>query len=291
MGELFALAAAVSWAFSVILFRKSGQTVAPFSLNLFRVTVSSLVFLGLLAALGQEIWSHQPRHDYLVLFLSGTIGIVLSDTMFHRSLNRVGAGIMGIVSCFYSPSVVIVAYVLIGERLGPWQLVGMVLVIAGVLTTTRVHPPAGTTRGMLISGILWGVAAMATNAIGIVIAKPVLEHSPVLWATAIRQFSSLLIMAPIALLLPRRRRILAVFRPVATWKYSLSGTLLASVLALLFWIGGMKYTQMGTAAILNQTGTIHVLILASVLLHEPFTRRKLAAALLALGGILLVIRG
>ncbi|MGD9549133.1 MAG: EamA family transporter [Candidatus Krumholzibacteriia bacterium] len=46
----------------------------------------------------------------------------------------------------------------------------------------------------------------------------------------------------------------------------------------------------GTAVILNQISTIHLLILASVILKEPFTRRKAVAAGLALCGILLVLR-
>jgi drug/metabolite transporter (DMT)-like permease len=95
----------------------------------------------------------------------------------------------------------------------------------------------------------------------------------------------------VALLSRRRREILAVFRPVRAWRFSLTGTLLGSCLALLFWIGGMKYTKAGTAAILNQTSTLYILVFASLFLKEPFTPRKALAAALSLGGILLVITG
>jgi drug/metabolite transporter (DMT)-like permease len=98
-------------------------------------------------------------------------------------------------------------------------------------------------------------------------------------------------MLPVALISPQRRRILAVFRPKRDWRYSLTGTMLGSCLALLFWIGGMKYAKAGTAAILNQTSTIYVLLFAALFLKEPFTRRKLAAAAMALSGIILVIFG
>jgi drug/metabolite transporter (DMT)-like permease len=53
----------------------------------------------------------------------------------------------------------------------------------------------------------------------------------------------------------------------------------------------MKYTQAGVAAILNQTSSIHILIFASLFLREPFTRFKLAAAILAVGGVLMVTIG
>ena len=112
-----------------------------------------------------------------------------------------------------------------------------------------------------------------------------------LWATSVRQLAALAAMLPWALLSPQRRRIFGVFRPARTWRFSLTGTLLGSCLALLFWIAGMKYAKAGTAAILNQTATIYVLFFATIFLREPFTRRKLLAAALALGGILLVITG
>jgi drug/metabolite transporter (DMT)-like permease len=291
MGEFFALAAAVSWAFAVILFRRSGETVPPFSLNLFRVGVTSVLFLALLAIWGETLLREHARDDWLILVASGVIGIALSDTLFHRSLNTIGAGLSAIVDCLYSPFVVVLAFLMIGERLAALQLVGMMLVIAGVLIASRHRLPAGTDTRTLAIGILWGVLAMVTLALGIVIAKPVLGRVSVLWATTIRQLGALVVLLPLALVSPRRRRILSVFRPVATWKFTLTGTIMGSCLALLFWIAGMKYTQAGTAAILNQTTTIFILILAALFLKETFTRRKVVAALLALVGIVLVILG
>jgi len=67
--------------------------------------------------------------------------------------------------------------------------------------------------------------------------------------------------------------------------------LLGSYLALLAWIAGMKYALTGSAAILNQTSTIFILLFASLILKEAMTRRKTLAAALALAGIILVTFG
>ncbi len=288
MGEFFALAAAMVWATAVILFKKSGETIAPFTLNLFRVAVSMAVFLPLLLLSGQGLWREAPLSDYLILALSGVLGIALSDTFFHRALNTIGAGLTAIVDTLYSPFIVLFAFLILGERPGPQQYAGMVLVAGAVLLASRTKRPEGMSLGTLLMGMFWGMMAMATVGLAIVIAKPVLEKHPVIWSTTVRQAASMLVMLPVALLSPQRREILAVFKPTRSWRYSIPGTLLGSCLALLFWIGGMKYTQASTAAILNQTSTLYVLILATIFLHEPFTKRKMLAAALALGGILLV---
>ena len=290
MGELYALISAVVWAFAVILFKKSGETVPPFALNLYRASVSLVLVLATMLAMREPLVSGAPLTDYLLLFLSGIIGIAISDTLFHRSLNIVGAGITAIVDCLYSPFVVIIAFLAIGERIGTWQVAGMSLIIASIFVAARHDPPPGTTRRQLVIGVLWGVLAMLTLAIGIVIAKPVLNRSSVLWATTMRLVGCVAVMLPVGLLTRGRRDVVRAFTPSASWKFTLPAAVVAYV-ALLLWIAGMKYTMAGIAAILNQSNTIYVLILASIFLREPFTRRKLVAAAFAIAGILMVTMG
>jgi drug/metabolite transporter (DMT)-like permease len=288
MGELFSVLAALIWAFAVIFLRKSGESVAPFALNLFRVAITGPLLLATLLIARQPLVSGAPLADYLILFASGIIAIAISDTMFHRSLNMIGAGISAITGCSYSPLMALMGFFILGERLGPWQFVGMALVLLAVVTAARHKPPEGATPRRIIIGIVWGVLAMATVALGIIIAKPVLNRSPVLWATTIRQLGSLGVLLPVALISGRRREFFRVFRPSKSWRYSIPATLLGSYLALLAWVAGMKYTLTGIAAILNQTSTIFILLLASLLLGEPMTRRKVFAAGLAVIGIAIV---
>ena len=288
MGELYALLTAVMWAAAVIFLKRSGETIPPFALNFFRVAVSTVCMVLTIVVAGQQVWYGAPLKDYLTLFASGVIAIAISDTLFLMALNRVGAGIMAIVDCLYAPSVVLFAFILLGERLGAWQWVGMALVIVGVLIAARHEPPHGRTARQILIGSGYGFLSMATVALGIVIAKPVLNRSPILWATAMREIGALIVMIPAALFAPNRRAVFGLFRPARNWKFSVPGTLLGSYLALIFWIAGMKYSMAGPAAILNQTSSIYVLIFASIFLKEPFTVRKVIASVLAIAGIVMV---
>jgi drug/metabolite transporter (DMT)-like permease len=291
MGELFSLMAALIWAAAVIFLRRSGETISPFALNLFKVTITAPLLLLTAFLAGQPIVSRAPPADYLILFASGVIAIAISDTLFHRSLNMIGAGISAVTGCLYSPLVALLAFIMLGERLGPWQLGGMGPVIAGVMVAARHRPPPGVSNRQIAVGVMWGGLAMAAVAFGIVIAKPVLVRSPVLWASAIRQTGSLIVMLPLAAIHPRRRILFSAFRPSPSWRFSLPATLLGSYLALLAWIAGMKYTMTGVAAILNQTSTVFILVLAALILKEAMTRRKALAAALGIAGILMVTLG
>jgi drug/metabolite transporter (DMT)-like permease len=288
MGEFFALLAAVIWSNAVILLKKSGETVSPLSLSLFRVAVTSPLLILTLVVLRQPVRYEAPLTDYLILFASGIIAIAVSDTLFHKSLNMLGAGISAIVGCLYSPSVVMLAFLLIGERLNPMQLAGMALIIAAVMVAARHKPPAGAGTRQIAVGVILGALSLLAVALGIVIAKPVLNRSPVVWATAMRQIGALAALLPVALISPRRGEIFRAFRPAPEWKFTLPATFLGSYVALIAWIAGMKYTLAGIAAILNQTSTIFILIFATIFLKEPITRKKIAAAALAICGIILV---
>ena len=288
MGEFFALLAAVVWSNAVILLKKSGESVSPLSLNLFRVGITSPLLFLTLVILRQPVRYEAPLTDYLILFASGIIAIAISDTLFHKSLNMVGAGISAIVGCLYSPSVVVLAFLLIGERFTGLQLGGMGLIIAGVVVAARHKPPEDAGTRQIVIGVILGALSLVAVALGIVIAKPVLNRSPVVWATTMRQTGALAALLPIALISSRRKQILLAFKPSRAWRFTIPATLLGSYVSLMAWIAGMKYTLAGIAAILNQTSTIFILLFATVFLKEPVTRRKIVAAVLAVGGILLV---
>ncbi|MCP4572042.1 MAG: DMT family transporter [bacterium] len=289
MGEVFALACALVWASAVMFFRRSGETVPALALNLFRVVASSVLFLLTLAVMGRNPLAGAAPADVGILVLSGVIAIAISDTLFHLCLNRVGAGLNAIVTTLYAPFTAMSAFLLLGERLGLRELGGMILIIGGVVVASRVAPPPGTSRRTLVTGILYGVGSMVALAVGIVIAKPVLQRMDVVGATAVRQIGSMLVLLPIAALLPGRAKYFAVFRPSRTWRFTVPGMVLGSYLALILWIAGMKYTETGTAAALNQTSTVFTLVFASLLLKEAFGRRKATASVLALVGIALVV--
>lgn len=288
MGEVCALGAAVVWAFAVILLLRSGETVGPFALNLFRIALSLPLLIATTLLAGGALLRSAPPADYLLLLASGVIGIAMADTLFHKSLNMTGAGISAIVNTSYAPAVVLLAYLLLGERVSAVDLAGMALILSGIFLSSTLRPPRACTRRELLKGIAIGLLADLLLAFAIVIAKPVLNRSPVLWAATVRQVGCLAALLLTTLFVPRMRGAYGFLRPAPVWRFMVPAAALGSFLSLLLWIAGMKYTLASVAAILNQTSTIFILMLAVLFLREPFTKRKGVAAALALAGVLLI---
>ena len=102
-GESFALVTAMTWAFAVILFKKSGEKVHPIGLNQFKNILAILLLIPTMALMSKSFSPQVSIHDYLILLASGALGIGVSDTLFFHSLNMLGAGRSSIVDCLYSP--------------------------------------------------------------------------------------------------------------------------------------------------------------------------------------------
>lgn len=104
--------------------------------------------------------------------------MAISDTYFFKSLNILGASRDAIVSCLYSPFIILFSVLFLKESLTLLQLIGVLCIVAGVLTIGREKGKHALPRKELIKGILYGVFAMALTAISIVMIKPLLERSP-----------------------------------------------------------------------------------------------------------------
>lgn len=291
IGEALSLLTAILWAFAVILFKKSGETVHPLALNLFKNLLALILILPTMWLFHETLAHNAPPSDYALLLLSGVIGIGIGDTLFFKSLNLLGAGLTAIVDCLYSPSIIGLSILWLGEGLTALQAVGAALVVSAVLTASLERGKSQISRRDLAWGIIWGVLAHAAMAVGIVMIKPLLERSPLLWVTEVRLFGGVMILCIILLFYPTRRAILSSIISRRGWRYTVSGSFVGTYLSMILWLAGMKYTQASIASALNQTSNIFIFILAALLLREPITARRVLGILLAFIGAALVSFG
>jgi len=284
LGEILSLASGLVWAVAVILYRVSGRAVHPLGLNLFKNVLALAFMVPTMLLLGRPLLAGAPARDTGILLLSGFLGIAVSDTLFFYSLNRLGASILAIVDCFYSPFVIALSFLLLGETMTAWQLIGVALIISAVLTAERTGSGRSIPARDLLTGLLLGILSMFFVAIGIVVAKPVLANESVLRATLVRLVGGAVPLVLIVPALPGRRAILKPLLDPANWKALIPASFFGSYLSLILWMGGMKFAKASVAAALNQLNTIFIVVMAAVFLKEKLTPLKILAVGLAFAG-------
>jgi drug/metabolite transporter (DMT)-like permease len=284
LGEILALSSGLAWAVAVILFRISGRRVHPVGLNLGKNVLGLALLAPTLLLFGQPLTPSLAASKTGLLLLSGVLGIAVSDTLFFHALNRLGASLTAIVDCFYSPFVIALSFVLLGERLTLVQLAGAALVVSAVLTVSKEGKLERIGRKDLVLGIVYGILAMFFVALGIVMVKPVLGEVSVLGATFVRVIGGTVALGLLVPVLRNRRAVLAPLLDRRNWLTLAVAAFFGSYLSLILWTGGMKYAKASVAAILNQLNTIFIVVIAAVVLKERLTGWKIAAVVLAFVG-------
>lgn len=284
LGEALAVLSALAWSAGVIIYKRLGETIAPARLNLLKNVVVMSFLLPTLLLFGGAM-PEIGRGDVLIALGSGAIGIAVADTMYLTALNQLGAARMGILGNFYSPFVILLSFLFLGERLGPLQMVGFVLVSSGVLVVGARTSSEPAQRQALRRGLALGIASIALMALAIVLVKRILETQPLIWIVALRLCGGL---AGLLLIFAWRRQPpwppAAERRPV-NWPILLFGAFVGQYLSMLFWLGGYKYTSASVAAILNETTSIFIVLLAAIFLHEALNRRKVVGVMLTVSGV------
>ena len=292
MGSAFSLGCAFFWAFSVILFKKAGDNFSPIALNIYK-SVVAMVMIGLtMLVMGIPFFPDVEPRVWWVLALSGLFGITLADIFYFSALNRLGAGMVAVMECLYLPGVLAFSYILLGERMGVWGIIGSILVLCAILVGAfplKDLKPGTIHKSEKLRGLFAGLLAMIFMALGIVIAKDVLDQTDVFWATFIRVSAGVLGLVPIVLCHPKRMQVVRELKFSKAWLNAFPATVSGNYIALLLWVAGMKYTTVSRAGVLNQMSTIFLFILATVWLKEKMTAQRLAAILLAVAGAYLVI--
>ena len=289
LGELYSLACTLCWAIAVILLKKSGESLPPFALNFIKNVLCLAALALTLLVLGKSAWPGIPNKEVALALLSGALGIAIADTLYFKALNAIGAARMGIVGTAYSPSVILLAALFLGERLSPLQLMGVGLTLAGIVLVTYAKAADAIDAAVLRRGALLGALSVALMAAGVVIAKPVLATQDFLWVVFLRVAAGVALMAGIVSVRRGWRALFAIYRGVRHWGAIVMGSLMGSYVSLLLWLAGYKYADASIAAVINELAAIFIVLLAALWLRERVTLRQATGCALALAGVVLVV--
>lgn len=284
LGELLSLLSAAAWAVGVILYRQLGATLPPLQLNLLKnLLVMGMVAIAVPLVHGFALPAFTAA-QVAIAMASGVIGIAIADTLYFRALNQLGAGRMGVLGNFYSPAVIVLSVLFLDERLTLVQLVGFGLVSLGVFLVAERRPDDAGNGRDLLRGLAIGFIAILLMAVAIVMVKRTLEAQPLLWVTGLRMGGAVLGLLVLSMLVRRGLSLLPAASTVP-WRKLVAAAFVGQFLSMVLWLGGYKFTSASVAAILNESSSVFILLLAWAWLKEPLSRRALAGVVLTVAGV------
>ena len=137
-GELYILGCVASWVLYSLIGKKAMKGMSPMT----AVTYSCLVggILLFLPACMEGIFddiSGYSTVDWLGIFYLGFFGSVLGFTWYYQGIQKIGASKASVFINFVPVSAVILAYLILKEKLDLSLITGAIMVISGAYLTNR----------------------------------------------------------------------------------------------------------------------------------------------------------
>jgi drug/metabolite transporter (DMT)-like permease len=290
--ELAALGAATCWALTgLISAGPAGHLGAPAFNRARQIFVTALLACYVLAT---GVWRDLDMASAGPLLLSGLIGIFIGDTLLFETLNRLGPRRSGILFALNAPIAALLGWLVLGETLSPFAVAGILLTASGVLLAivfgkrrAQMHQWE-TIKGPLSIGVLLGIGAATGQAIGSILARPVMATGidpflASLLRVGVAAFClSILIQLPIPSVKPKGPLTLKVAALTA-----LTGILALAIgmTLLLFALSGGK---VGIVSTLSATSPVMILPMLWLKTGERPAGGAWAGALLVVAGMALI---
>ena len=290
IGEIFSVTCAMCWAIAVVMFKRLGDTMEASPLNLCKNAVG-LVFLFPTALVFEGIgFPALDGRQWMILIVSGVLGIAIADTWFLKALERVGAGRTAIIASLYSPFVVGLSFIFLDENFVAAQWVGFALILSGIMIAVYQRHYQDVSKRQLITGCAFGAASIFLTAASVVMMKPVLAEVGFFWLVTLRLSVGVI---TIILFYAARREIKHyydhIFSKQHNWKAIWISGIFGTYLAMTFWLAGYKYTEASVSSVLNETSSVMIILLAWLVLKESLSFRKIFGVTLTFSGVVLFV--
>lgn len=134
VGELGALATALSWAVYSVLIRPLMRRYSALALSAFMMVVGTLVLVPFsIPSLATQDWLAVPVNAWLALVYAAILSVSVTNILYFTAIHRIGASRAALFTYLEPFLGVLFAVVLLGDSVTALQLVGGVVVLGSVV--------------------------------------------------------------------------------------------------------------------------------------------------------------
>jgi drug/metabolite transporter (DMT)-like permease len=291
VGEIAALATAVSWCATSLFFAEASRRIGAVRVNLLRLPAALILLSGAVLVSGAGLAFLTPAR---VGWLAGSavVGLSVGDLAYFGALKRLGARLALLLMSLAPVFATLTGVVLLGEKPGGLALAGIVVTLAGVAWVIIDGRGGDNGTHDLAAGVALGVLGAACQGIGLVLAKLGMagEVAPLV-AAWVRMAIGAAAMWVGAAAVGRLRESEIPGSLRRAWAPLLGGAFFGPFLGVWMSLVAAKLTDVGVAATLMATNPVLVIPAVMVLEgYRPTWRAVLGTAVTVAGVVLLFSR-
>jgi drug/metabolite transporter (DMT)-like permease len=195
LGATAALTGAAGWSIAAHIYGRVGSRFSAIFLNMFKNLFSLALLVPAALLLGESLDGIGLR-QFLLVFVSGVLGIGIGDSAYIAAVTRLGARRVLVAGTITPIVTSLMAFLLLGEQLRWQQGVSLLIILAGIATVLSEKSVLNgansgndvTKSASLRSGFLYLALSIGTYSLGTVVSRGVFVDNPVsaLWTSIIR---------------------------------------------------------------------------------------------------------
>jgi len=292
MGQFAGLLTSLCWSFTSILFTLSGRQVGSAVVNRTRLALALVMVSGAhWVAQGQPLPLDADLSRWGWLALSGLIGFVLGDAALFQAFVMIGPRLSMLLMALSPAMGAVLAWLLLGEALSGWEILGMALAIGGVawVVTDRRNGNGNSDRAprAYLIGVLFGLGGALGQALGLIFSKEGLRGDfSALSGNVIRLIAATITIWAFTVFRGQASNTLAVLRAKpGALRTIVGGAVAGPFLGVWLSLIAVQNAPVGVASTLMSFPPILLIPLGWLIFKERITQRAIVGTVLALAGV------
>ena len=290
IGEIAGLLTAVLWSGTSIAFSEASIRVGTIYVNVTRLilAIAFLAFTIIVLGINVSLSSSQ----FILLAISGFIGLVVGDTFLFNAYRNIGARISMLIMSLAPAIAAILAYFFLGESLSVIGIIGILITIFGIaLVVLKREEKSAASYKIDYIGIFYAFMGAVGQAVGLIFAKFALNEGEInsFLANVTRLVSALIILYPLAMMTSRFKNPIKVFmKDRKAFLFTTIGSVLGPFFGITLSLISITYTKIGIASTLMATVPIIMLPMVRYYYKEKLSWMSIFGAFIAVTGIALL---
>ena len=289
-GEISALATAVLWAFTSLVFAKASLKVGSVLVNISRLVIAEILII-ITVFVNHSIFNPSSEQLWL-LIISGIVGLVIGDGGLFKAFETTGPRI-GMLFLSLAPAISsIIAYFYLGEVMSYMAILGAIITLGGILLVVLTEHNQGDGKYKITPmGLFYCTMGAVGQGFGLVAAKKanMLGALDPFVVTGIRIFAAIVVMLPFILIFKKLKNPFKSFaQNKEALKFTLIGSIIGPYISITLSFIAISLTQIGVATTLMATTPIVMLPLSHYVMKEKLNKYAIIGSIITVLGVALL---
>ncbi len=298
LGVIAAFGTVFGWAACIVFFTSASKRIGVLYQNFYRVLTAAVVLLILHTIIFGAPFPAITARQLVLMSISGFAALVIADTCLYEACIEIGPRIGSLLFSLYPLVTALLAWIILGERLGVFAWLGIIVTLAGVwwviseASSNKACQEGAARPARLLRGVVLGLLSAVGQALGFIIAKPVMVGEGGLdpfSANLVRMIAATLGFAFIIIVRGQTKKAISVPNLGKTMIFIIAGVILGNVLGSWLSLLSVKLIPAGIATTIMAMTPIVILPIVILAYKEKVTWKAALGAIVAVAGVALLL--